>query len=425
MRWATRGVVLAVVFLTVALLGSSGTLQLRETLARGRSGECTEVASSPMMIFVNSLVSWATGGQVIRQALAATPQTIKVGYTAPFTGAAAEFGINGWRGIQLALEEINAKGITVGGKRYRVEIVRYDDRCEPTEGVANVRKLVLVDKVVAVLGSHCSSVCVAVADLLDELKVPGLTIECAADKVTSPGHPFYFRARPSVGMMAPLVAPKLVKIFKPKTAGFVAINDDYGRGFVQAFENELSKQGVKTTVKAFFERGTTDFSVHLTQVKTAAPDIVFYVGVTPEGALILKQAKEFGLTPRIKFIGSEEMSEMEMLKAAGADVLEGTYSIALWGSVPQQFADRVKKKFGAPMHYAIIYGYDAMWAVARAIEKAQSLDPVKIRDAMKRIQFQGLQGFIKFEDFNGYKNQGRYSPWLIQWVKGERKVVKE
>ncbi|MDR7470118.1 MAG: ABC transporter substrate-binding protein [Armatimonadota bacterium] len=367
-----------------------------------------------------------TGGIALPAALAAgAPPTVKVGYSAPFTGAAAEFGTNGWRGIQLALEEINAKGLRVAGKTYRVAVVRYDDRCEPTEGAANVRKLVLVDKVVAVLGSHCSSVCVAMADLLDEFKVPGLTIECAADKVTSPGHPFYFRARPSVGLMAPLATPKLVKIFKPKTAGFLAINDDYGRGFAQAFENELSKRGVKTTLKTFFERGTTDFSVHLTQAKTAAPDIVFYVGVTPEGALILKQAKEFGLTPRIKFVGSEEMSEMELLKLAGAAVLEGTYSIALWGSVPQQFADRVQKKFGAPMHYAIIYGYDAMWTVARAIEGAQALDPVKVRDAMKRVQFQGLQGFIKFEDFDTFKNQGRYSPWLIQWVKGQRKVVTE
>ncbi|MDR5694634.1 MAG: ABC transporter substrate-binding protein [Armatimonadota bacterium] len=424
MRWRVKGMLLTIVLVAALLIGGV-PLSLGHRATWETQGECADAASGPMTIFINTLSSWIMGEQAAGQALAAAPATIKVGYTAPFTGAAAEFGTNGWRGIQLALEEINAKGLTVEGKRYRVEIVRYDDRCEPTEGVANVRKLVLVDKVVAVLGSHCSSVCVAIADLLDELKVPGLTIECAADKVTSPGHPFYFRARPSVGMMAPLVTPKLVKIFKPKTAGFIAINDDYGRGFVQAFENELSKRGVKTTVKTFFERGTTDFSVHLTQVKTAAPDIVFYVGVTPEGALILKQAKEFGLTPKIKFIGSEEMSEMEMLKVAGADVLEGTYSIALWGSVPKEFADRVQKKFGAPMHYAIIYGYDAMWVVARAIEKAQSLDPVKIRDAMKRVQFQGLQGFIKFEDFNGYKNQGRYSPWLIQWVKGKRTVVKE
>jgi len=391
-------------------LGISGSAALPAT------GDCRAPTLALAPFGVESL-------PVVSRALAAAPATVKIGYSAPFTGAAAEFGTNGWRGIQLALEEINAKGVTVGGKTHQIAIVRYDDRCEPTEGAANVRKLVLTDKVVAVLGSHCSSVCVAMADLLDGYKVPGLTIECAADKVTSPGHPFYFRARPSVGLMAPLATPRLMKIFKPKTAGFLAINDDYGRGFAQAFENELKKQGVSTTVKAFFERGTTDFTVHLTQVKTAAPDIVFYVGVTPEGAMILKQAKELGLTPKIKFVGSEEMSEMELLKLAGAEVLEGTYSIALWGKVPPQFAERVQKKFGAPLHYAIIYGYDALWAVARAIQLAQSLDPVKIRDAMKRVEFDGLQGHIKFEDFGAFKNQGRYAPWLIQWVQGARKVA--
>jgi branched-chain amino acid transport system substrate-binding protein len=153
---------------------------------------------------------------------------IKIGYTAPFTGSAAEFGVNGWRGIQLALEEINKKGVIVGGKKYTIEIKRYDSICTPTDGVANVRKLAMQDRVVAILGDHCSSVCVAIGPLCDQFKIPGITIECAADKVTKPGHEFYFRMRPSVGLMAPLITPTIVEKFKPKSAAFLVVNDDYG-----------------------------------------------------------------------------------------------------------------------------------------------------------------------------------------------------
>ncbi len=358
---------------------------------------------------------WAGGGQE-----EAAVKTIKVGYTAPFTGSAAEFGTNGWRGVQLALEDINKDGITVGGETYHIEIVRYDSRCEPTEAVANIRKMAMEDKVLAFIGDHCSSCCMGIAPLADEFKIPGITIECAANAVTSPGHDYFFRMRPSMGLMAPLLSPKIIKLYSPKTMGYLAINDDYGRSFCDMFKDEMGGKGIKTITEQFFERGTTDYMALLGKIRNANPDVVFYVGTAAEGAMILRQAKELGITPGIKFVGSEEMSEKEILELAGADAVDGTYSVALWGSVPADFEKRVKDKFNAPMHYAILFGYDAITVVAKAIEKANSLDSVKIRDAIKQTDWEGLEGHIKFEDFEDYKNQGRYEPAFIKWEGSDR-----
>jgi branched-chain amino acid transport system substrate-binding protein len=72
------------------------------------------------------------------------------------------------------------------------------------------------------------------------------------------------------------------------------------------------------------------------------------------------------------------------------------------------------------MHYAIIFGYDALHVAAKAIESAQSLDPVKIRDALKQTDLEGLEGHIKFEDFEGFRNQARFIPSIIQWKGGNR-----
>jgi branched-chain amino acid transport system substrate-binding protein len=345
---------------------------------------------------------------------------IKIGYTAPFTGSAAEFGTNGWRGVQIALDEINAKGVMVGGKKYTVEIIRYDSICTPTDGVANVRKFALQDKVVAILGDHCSSVCNAISPLCAEFKIPGITIECASDNVTRPGNDFYYRMRPSVGLMAPLFTPSVIKKFNPKTTGYLVVNDDYGLGMGKATEGEFKKVGIPTAIMETYERGTTDFTVNLAKIKQAAPDVVFYIGTASEGAMILKQAKELGITPKMKFIGSEEMGEMELISLSGPEAAEGTYAITIWGAVPADFEKKVKAQFNAPMHYAIIFGYDALNVVVKAIEKANSLDPVKINAAIKQTDYTGMAGPIKFYDFDGFKNQGKASPALIQWQKGAR-----
>ena len=359
-----------------------------------------------------------TGGPALAE------DVIKIGYTAPFTGSGAEYGTNGWRGMQLALEELNAKGVKVGDKTYKIEIVRYDSVCTPTEGVANVRKLALEDKVVAILGDHCSSVCTAIAPLCDEYKIPGLTIECAADKVTNPGSEFYFRMRPSMGLIAPLAVPPIMKIFQPKTAAYIVINDDYGKSFADSFKAELDKQGIKTVAEETFERGNTDFMVYLNKIKKADPDIVFYVGATPEGAMILKQAQEIGLTKEASFIGAEEMGEMELLSLAGPEAAEGTYAVALWGQAPEALEKAVKEKYDAPMHYAIIFGYDALNVMVKAIQAAGSLDSVKIQKALDSGKFQGLQGEISFDDFDGFQNQGRYTPVIVKWEGGKRTVAK-
>lgn len=350
-------------------------------------------------------------------------EVIKVGYTAPFTGPAAEFGTNGWRGVQLAVEDVNEKGITLDGKTYKIEIIRYDSICEPTEAVANVRKLILEDEVVAFLGDHCSSCCMAIADLADEYEVPGITIECAAHGVTSPGHPFYFRMRPDMALMWPLIAPRIAKIFEPKKVAYISVNDDYGRSWVTFGEKALAEVGAETVAKQYFERGTTDYTTYLKNIKRANPDMVGYIGVTPEGAMILKQAKEIGLLPDVNFLGAEEMSTFELRDTAGPEVVEGTYSMALWGAAPPKLAQQVQERFDAPLHYAIIFAWDAVHVLTDAIERAQSLDSVKIRDALKAGEYETLEGFTKFKDFEDYKNQGKYVPFLITWADGKRKLV--
>lgn len=355
--------------------------------------------------------------------IAGETDVIRIGYTAPFTGAAAEFGSNGWRGISLALEDINKEGILISGKQYKIKIFKYDSACTPDQGISNVENMISKDKVVAILGDHCSTVCSVIGPLCEQYQIPGLTIECAVDSVTNPGHEFYFRMRPTVKMMIPSVMPKIFKTFDVRTAAFLVVNDEYGKIFTESVENELDWRDVKTIARETFERGSNEYWPQLVRINRTNPDLLFYVGTASEGATILKQARELGMMPRTKFIGSEEMGEMELPMRAGKDAVEGTYAISLWGKVPKEFTKRVLQRFKAPMHYAIIFGYDAMHVLANAIESAQSLESAKIKDALKRTDYKALEGHIRFKDFNGYRNQGKFTPSMIRWENGKRKYL--
>jgi ABC-type branched-subunit amino acid transport system substrate-binding protein len=130
-----------------------------------------------------------------------------------------------------------------------------------------------------------------------------------------------------------------------------------------------------------------------------------------------------GLIPDIAFYGAEEMASYEMLDLAGAEVLEGTYAIALYGEAPAELQAAVKARYDAPLHYAIIFAYDGVKVYADAISRAQSLDPKDIRDALKAGTYETLAGFTEFKDFDGYQNQGFYVPYLIKWVDGEMVLV--
>jgi len=348
---------------------------------------------------------------------------IKIGYVAPFTGPAAEFGTNGLRGVEIAVDEVNAEGILIDGEVYTIEIVRYDSVCEPTQSVASIHKMILEDGVVAFLGDHCSSCCMAIAPLADSYEVPGITIECAAEAVTKPGHPYFFRMRPDMALMSPLAAGPIYDAIEPSTIAFVAVNDDYGRSWVESHQEGLTEYGVESIAEEYFERGTTDYTVLLSKISQLQPDMVGYVGTSTEGALLLEQAYEMGLIPGVAFYGAEEMASYEMLDLAGAEVLEGTYAIALYGEAPADLEEAVMARYDAPLHYAIIFAYDGVYVFADAITRAQSLDPKDIRDALKAGTYETLAGFTEFKDFDGYQNQGFYVPYLIKWENGEMVLV--
>lgn len=386
------------------------------------------------IIIVVVIVVAAIAGVVYWQmTLPPAANVIKIGHTGAYTGSAAELGTYGRYGIEIAMEEINKEGIMIKGQKYTIEVLWYDDRCEPTQGVNNVQRFIQSDHVVAILGSHCSSVCMATVPIIQQNKIPTLTIECAADALTRQNATYYFRMRPSMPLMAVSISQVIVQKLGVKSVSFISCSDDYGRSFVDAFEAELAKYGVTTKSKQLYERGTTtDFMPYLTKIQADIPDLVMYCGDTEVGAMMLKQAAELGLTQKTKWVGSEEMASEILVKTAGKENAAGTYAISLVIYPPDPLcppgivalANKVQSKYGVPLHYPAVFGYDALYVMAEAIKNAQSTDPTAIRDALKQISYPGLEGLIEFKDFQGYTNQGNFPIHIFMWTsEGTRSYI--
>jgi branched-chain amino acid transport system substrate-binding protein len=358
---------------------------------------------------------------------------IKIGYIGPFTGAAADYGTNGWRGVEIALEEINGpkgivlsteekvamlgapEGLRVGGKVYKIQVIRYDDMGKPEEGVACFMRGVLQDKVCAFIGPHMSSVAFALLPLLERYKIPMVSIEAAATNLTTQGNQWFFRYTTPPVYIAYKVGEQVVDVFKPKTAAGLCVNTDYGRSFMKAYLGRLKDLGVNVTSENLYELGTTDFTPFLAKIKAEAPDVLLCAGSTSEAVMIAKQAKEIGLTEKTLLFGSGEWGTEEFGVLAG-EASEGVTAVCPIGentnvTLYERLKKIVKERYNAPMHYAIYRAYDKLWIVVQAIRYADSFDPIKINEMLNTKEFKSIcDDHLTFPDqsWNGYNFTNQY-----------------
>jgi branched-chain amino acid transport system substrate-binding protein len=224
---------------------------------------------------------------------------VKVGVVLPLTGAEAKFGEIEKRSFDMALEEINAKG---GIKGEPLELIVEDDTGRPDVGRSVVEKLITKDKVVMVGGGYSSSVTYAVAGVCQQNKMPFLVNTGAADNITSSGWDYIFRLNPPVSEYAGAIESMLTEVIKPKTVAILHENTLFGTSGAKSFEETCKKLEYKVLLKEGYEAGGIDFKPILVKVRQLNPDILYMVSYIMDASLLMKQAKELKLTPKM-FIG--------------------------------------------------------------------------------------------------------------------------
>ncbi len=356
-----------------------------------------------LLLVVAMITSFTLGGCNSKSSTKANEDNdvIKIGVFEPMTGANAAGGQLETEGAKLA----NKIYPTVLGKK--VELVFADNKSDKVEAANAAANLIEQEHVNAIIGSYGSGFSMAAGDIVQEAKVPAVGVTCTNPLVTA-GNDYYFRVcfiDPFQGtVMAKYAANKLKA---KKVAILQEVSSDYSVGICKFFTDEfkkLTEDNNAVVAKANYNTGDQDFSAQLTNIKGSNPDVIFAPGNFTEGAMIIKQARQLGITAPI--IGADTWETPEFLDIGKEDVEGTVFSTFFATETPiteesKIFLDEYRKEYNKEPAAATALGYDAYLVILDAIKRANSADSVKIRDEIAKTKdFPGAAGVITIDENN-------------------------
>jgi branched-chain amino acid transport system substrate-binding protein len=314
---------------------------------------------------------------------------IKMGFSGPLSGGAAKYGKNCEAGMVMAMEEINAKGgITVAGKKYKIEITSLDDRYKPDLTVQNARRMVSLDKVPAVFCPHSGGILAMMNfNEKEDFIVMGYSTH---PKIVEMGNKLIIRIPPDIRAYASAFSDKAKERGIKKVAAVPGVHE-YAKIWMDIFKEEWAKRGgVISDVSSADYMKETDFYTHLTKVIAGNPDAILLIGASEPAALIVKQARELGFKGR--FLLAEQAKLEEMVKIVPMDKLEGSIGLTPLYDRPIKdaliFTKIYKKRFGEEEACTseTAQHYESIGLLVYAMEIAGTTSDVrKIRAAMPQV----------------------------------------
>ena len=341
-------------------------------------------------------------------ASASGDNVIKIGVFEPQTGENGGGGLQEVYGIRYANQVYPT--VEVGGTEYTIQLVEVDNKSDKTEAVTAAQKLVS-EGVVTVLGSYGSGVSIAAGDIFAEAGIPAIGCSCTNPQVTS-GNEWYFRTCFLDPFQGTVMANYAIQNGYQKAAVITQLGDDYSSGLGAFFKAAFEKLGGTIVAEEQFQTNQSDFKAILTNIKSANPDIIFAPSSITTAPLIIKQAREMGITAVIA--AGDTWENATIIENAGADAEGTVFSTFYDEAAPANdeaaaFVDGFKAYLTSIGESDIIpavsaLGYDAYITAVQAIKDADSVDPAAIKDALKNVHVEGVTGDITFDE-NGDANK--------------------
>lgn len=313
---------------------------------------------------------------------------IKIGANFEMTGGVANYGSANFKGLDLAIEEINAKGGVLGKK---IVLVKADSKSDPAEAANAATKLISSDKVKAIIGPATTGGVMAEIQIANDAKVPVIGPSATSPKVTVENgqvKPFVFRSCFIDPLQGDVMATFATKTLKAKTAViYVDSSSDYSKSLGDVFKEKFEAAGGKIAMQEAFLQKDQDFKATLTKLKGANADVIFVPAYYEEVGKIVKQARELGITCPI--LGTDGWDDTKTVELAGKDALNNTYFSTHYSDQDKEvqgFINAYKKKYNEAPNVFAALGYDAGILLADAIKRAGSDDPVKITKALEETK---------------------------------------
>nr|WP_308575788.1 ABC transporter substrate-binding protein [uncultured Fusobacterium sp.] len=328
------------------------------------------------------------------------PETIKIGGMAPLTGALAIYGVTTTNGAELAVKEINENGGILGKK---IEYIMLDTKGDSTEAVMAYNKLV-DEKVAGIIGEITSKPTLAVAEVAVQDNMPLITPTGTQVDITEAG-PNVFRVcftNPYQGKVLAITSKE--RLGADTVAVMLNNSSDYSDGITKAFIEESEKLGMKVMGVEGYSDGDKDFRPQLTKLAAMNPDVVLIPEYYEQAALIATQAREVGV--KSIFVGSDGWDGIaKTLDKSSYSAIENSYftnhfSMEDQSEKIQNFLKDYRETYKEDPSAFSALGYDAIYMMKSAIEKAGTTDKQKVVDALKGIEYDGITGYLTFDDHN-------------------------
>ena len=360
-----------------------------------------------MQVKLNAFIGAAAllmGGTVFAQDL-----VVKIGHVGPTSGAIAHLGKDNENGARMAIDELNAKGVTIGGKKAKFELLAEDDGADPKQGTAAAQKLV-DSKVNGVIGHLNSGTSIPASKIYSDAGIPQISPSATNPKFTRQGYKTVFRVVADDVHLGGTLGRYAVKNLKGKSIAVIDDRTAYGQGVADEFEKGVKGAGGKTVGREFTNDKATDFTAILTSLKAKKPDIVFFGGMDAVAGPMMRQMKQLGITA--KFMGGDGICSSDLPKLAAGTMADGQVVCAEAGGVEgvakksmDEFYAAYKKKFNDDVKVYAPYVYDSVNVMVAAMVKAGSADPAKYLPVLaKTSDFKGVTGTIAFDPKGDIKN---------------------
>jgi len=360
-----------------------------------------------MQVRLNTIV--AAAAVMFGTAAYAQDMVVKIGHVGPTSGGIAHLGKDNENGAKMAIDELNAKGVTIGGKKVKLELVPEDDAGDPKQGTAVAQKLV-DSKVVGVIGHLNSGTSIPASKIYSDAGIPQISPSATNPKFTRQGFKTTFRVVADDVHLGGTLGKYAVKELGGKSIAVIDDRTAYGQGVAEEFTKAVKAAGGSIAETQFTTDKATDFTAILTQIKAKKPDVVFFGGMDAVAGPMIRQMKQLGINA--KFMGGDGICSGELPKLAGGAMADGQVVCAEAGGVEgsqkagmDKFREDFKKKFGVDVQVYAPYVYDALNVMVAAMVKAGSSDPkVYLPVLAKTDGYKGVTGTIGFDEKGDIKN---------------------
>lgn len=341
-------------------------------------------------------------------ALAQAQAVVRIGHVAPVSGAQAHFGRDNENGARLAVEELNAQGVVIGGKKVKFELVAEDDAADPKQGTAAAQKLCDA-KVNGVIGHLNSGTTIPAAKIYNSCGLPMVTPSATNPELTTLGYKHVYRMLANDNALGAGLAKYAKDTLKLKKVAIIDDRTAYGKGVAEVFARTAKQLGMEVVSQQYTNDKAVDFMSILTSIKSKKPDGIFFGGMDPQAGPMLRQMQQLAMTKVYMFGGDGICTDKLMDLSSGAKTLANVVCAVGGASLDKlpngkTWRARYDAKFPGQFQVYAPYTYDATMVLVDAMKRANSADPKVYGPKLAEANYQGVTAKVVFEPNGELKN---------------------